>query len=361
MSLSIRKLEKFLDKNNFIIKNIFTVGGMCAYIEVSSLLTLDLFLIYIPSRYDIEVADGDKIYKIESIDLSDCDNVVDNYGGEKDNYDLSEIYKEIELESRSNEFIETLEDKYNNPVNLKNNSIKDMNELRELSRQIKRLKLCIHNVKHKICILHNNFLCCLKRDDSIECYSIKKYTKKNKRRLYIVTDLELLHQTIDSIHDDLPIIYSSIHKVLDRNQHIHDEKLQKMLEEYIKISSFTCTILNLKEQYNIHYINFQKLFHQSIKNENNIINKIKEIEEQYNNTTVKGLHIDIKKSHHIGKLEKDLEEIKTLKTNIILHLLKVREKRDNISLLVDRIMFDNVVMLDKIKKNFNILETFLTT
>ena len=367
MPLSIRKLEKFFLNNNFTIKKIFTISGMCVYIELSSLLTLDLFIVYIPSKYDIEVVEGENIYKIDSIDLNDNNNITDNYGGEKDNFDLSVIYNDIDLENNKTDnlyetsLVNSLEDKYNNPINLKNDSIDDMNNLRELTRQIKRLKLSIQNTKHKICIIYNTFICCLKRDDSIECYSIKKYNKNNKRRLYIVTDLELLHKCIESIHDDLPIIYNSLNRILDKNQHIHDDKLNYMLEEYIKIKPFTQRILKLKEEYNLHYTNFQTLFFKSIQGEQNIINNIKKIELQYNNSTLKGLHNDIQKSHILSKLEKDLEDIKILKEKIITNLLKIKEKRDNIFLLVDRIMFDNVIMIDRVKKNFNLLEKFLVT
>ena len=56
------------------------------------------------------------------------------------------------------------------------------------------------------------------------------------------------------------------------------------------------------------------------------------------------------------------EEIKKnyrLKDEIIDNILKVQNQEEHISLIIDKILFDNTVMLDRIFKNLNDLSNIL--
>ena len=65
---------------------------------------------------------------------------------------------------------------------------------------------------------------------------------------------------------------------------------------------------------------------------------------------------DMKKENKIQKLQQSLVSTSRQKETTFNNLLKVKEKKDNITLKLDEIMFDNIVMLDKIKKNIEILK-----
>lgn len=351
-TLSIKKLEKFLSNNGFLTRSFFTIGGMCCYIDVISSITSETFLIYIPSRYDIEINEGNSVYKIEQIEISEQLD-------EEHNVDNQKLYNEIEMEVGENNInLENkLENNYNFGVNLEDSSYIIMKNLKDLSRQIKRLKLCLKNVKYKTAIIYKTFLCVLKRDDSIECYNIKKYIKTNSRKLYLIADLEFLYQNIENIQDDLPIIYKSLYKVLDKNQEIHDIKIYNILKEYDKITNSSNTIFDIKNDFLQHFNNFKLLFINISKHETQATNELYNINIKYQGLT--NLHNDIQKTHHIGKLEKDIQNIKKIKQDIIINIIKIREKRENILLLVDKIMFDNIVMLDQIKKNCDLLKEII--
>ena len=68
-----------------------------------------------------------------------------------------------------------------------------------------------------------------------------------------------------------------------------------------------------------------------------------------------GLHSDMEHSRILTELENKIIKINSTKQDIIHNILEIQNKRDNISLNVDKIMFDNSVMLDTIYRNFDSL------
>jgi hypothetical protein len=70
---------------------------------------------------------------------------------------------------------------------------------------------------------------------------------------------------------------------------------------------------------------------------------------------LQGLHNDIDKSHHISKLNDELTSVRKIKEDILNTLFELKTKKDNAVLSIDRIMFDNSVMLDSIFRNVTAL------
>ena len=162
MPLSLNKLEKILGSKNLIIRKNFTVGDMAVYLEVFNPVSADSFLLYIPSKYDIPISPGSNSYKITDLEINEDGNIPKDYAGEPDDFDLEKQYQEIDLDLKPNldkdDLKERMEENYNHPISLKDVSKKDMNELREIFRQLCRLKLCVQNVKYKVCIIYKFYL-----------------------------------------------------------------------------------------------------------------------------------------------------------------------------------------------------------
>jgi hypothetical protein len=83
--------------------------------------------------------------------------------------------------------------------------------------------------------------------------------------------------------------------------------------------------------------------------------------EQLNNESAQGNGIqnDINISHQRVRLQRELEKINKIKNEIGRNIILLREKRENKILGVDKLSFDNAVMLDVILKNFSKLKTIL--
>ena len=84
--------------------------------------------------------------------------------------------------------------------------------------------------------------------------------------------------------------------------------------------------------------------------------KITEIGNMYSNDGgIKGLHTDIERSHVIAKYENEISRINTTKKDVVNNIHLVQTSLENVSLKMDKICFDNTVMLDAILKNFVLL------
>ena len=71
MTLSIHKLIKLLMSRGFYPKTFFRVFGVCAFIEIISNKNADVYIIYIPSRYNFKISPSEmpNVYDLKEITL----------------------------------------------------------------------------------------------------------------------------------------------------------------------------------------------------------------------------------------------------------------------------------------------------
>ena len=84
-----------------------------------------------------------------------------------------------------------------------------------------------------------------------------------------------------------------------------------------------------------------------------------DINQYHREMSLKGLHIDIQRTQEIGLEEKKLEDINYTKEVIIKDMLLWKTKKQNITLMIDKIFFDNSIMLNKIILNFSKLSDMI--
>ena len=108
---------------------------------------------------------GGDICKISYVDIKEDGSIPDEYAEEPDNFDLENAYTEVDiaLDSSHNDMAGHLEESYNHPLSLKDMSKEDKTNLREIFRQLRRLRFCVQNLKYKLCIVYKGYLCCIRR------------------------------------------------------------------------------------------------------------------------------------------------------------------------------------------------------
>ena len=349
MPLSIQKLEKFLSLKGFIPSKCFTIHSTCVFIEIISIENSDIFLLYIPSKYEFFVDKDKNVYKMQYYDEQNID--VDE--------NIENTYKEIEFngtpEVKDGNIAPYLEENYKKSINIKDVPADDTKEIKNIINQIKRLGFCVQNVKYKIAINYKNFLCSIKRDDTVECYSIANYSMKNYKKLYITVDLELLYEKIESVLLNMKTIREGIYNILGNNQFNHTKMINKLIEEKTNILELCNNTYINKNKYD-HYIKESTEILGFISNaEKGILKNIYETNEKYKNKSLQGLNNDIDKSHHISKLNEELTSVRKIKEEIVNTIFELKIKKDNTVLTIDKIMFDNSVMLDSIFRNVTLL------
>ena len=354
MPLSINKLEKILSSRGLALKKFFTVDGYCVYLEVLSIANADSFMLYIPSKYEIILDKGNDVYKMNYIDIDETGTVPVEFAGEPDNFDLENQYDEVDInnvtENSKRDMVLQLEENYNHPISLKNINKNDTNILREIFRQLRRLKFCVQNIKYKLCIIYKNFICCIRRDDTFEGFAVHRLEGSEERKLMVTTDLETLYDKIESVSIDIKTVREGVYKVLDKNHTKHIKNIEKMLQRTTDITNVS-EYTQKKKIYYIEYLyKLENLLSQLSQAEKKNIEKLLEIKKKY--AGIKTIHNDIEKTHLISKHESELSRINTLKREIISNITMFKSKHEDLSLKFDNICFDNTVMIDAIIKNF---------
>lgn len=358
MPLSISKLQDLLGAKGFIPNKYFVMDGMVFYIELFAVKTSDIFLLYIPSKYNFTIKSGDNVFKIKYIDMDGSETVEDEYAGTPDNVDIEVAYGDvnIELSPDKNKIQEHLEDGYRRPISLKDISKDDTVSLKALYRQMRRLRYCVQNIKYKLAVMYKNYFCAIRRDDSIDCMTIKNYPRIDCKKLMVVADLETLYEKGDKLIEDVYAVRASIYKVLERNQGMHSRVINKMIENRKDIVLIPQQAQLKKAEYDTLIIQLEQMLATMLTAESEIMEKIYQIEQ--NGDTQTGLSSDISKAHEKARLEKELDRVNFLKTEITKNMLAVRNKRENAVLSIDKIMFDNTIMFDCMVKNFAKLKGF---
>lgn len=358
MTLSLNKLEKLLGRQGLIPKRYFTIGGMCVYIEILVLNNADIFYLYIPSKYDIKAPDDSSSFKISSIDVNEDGTIAGDYAGELDNVQLEKQYEEVDIDidpdARGSENLEgVLENNYNHPLSLQDVNKKDMKQLREVFRQLRRLKLCVQTLKYKLCVVFNNYICCLRRDDTFEGFTILGYTGNTERKLFVTIDLESMYSKITTLAVDVKTIREGVYRVLDKNQVKHTRNLKKILEHKMDFVNSSEFVNKKKVRYASYLKRLEAMLSRLNATEIGVLEKIAAVNERYNSdVSIKGLHVDIEKTHLIAKHEEQLSNMNIVKQDVIRNILLVKSKLEDLSLKVDKVCFDNIVMLDAILRNF---------
>ena len=360
MTLSILKLEKLLSIKGFIPTRYFVMHSVIVYMEIISITDADTFLLYIPSKYKFSVKPAKNVFKIKYFDVNESENnTADDYAGEPDEHLVENTYKEIDINIsptiRDNNIGTHLEENYKREITLSDVSNNVVKDLKDIIRQLKRFRFCVQNVKYKISIIYKNYICSIKKDDTIECFSIKKYNGKDCKKLFITVDLELLYEKMDSLLLNMSTIREGLYHILDKNHFTHTKTLQRLLDEKRSIVEFSDNEYEKKVEYEKYLKEATNMLLLINKSEKTILGQIYELNEKYNDPKLKGLHNDIEKAHQQSNLDGELKKIQKIKEDIVKTIFDLKIKREDTMLTVDKIMFDNSVMLDSIFRNVTLL------
>jgi hypothetical protein len=357
--LSLGKLEKLLTSKDIVITSIFTISNMCVFIECLCLKNGNNFLMYIPSKYDIAVGERQN-YELKDVEIDENGNIPDDYAGKPDQDDLDNAYNEVDvntsLENKKENIEDTLEEKYDRPIELKDVSKDDKKDMKDTYRQLKRLRNCTKHLNYKLGIMYKNYLSCIRRDDSISCYLIKRFEGHDLHKLIVVVDLETLYSNMETFNDDIKTVEDGVIKILDKNESSHHKTFQLLLEEEQNITNKE-SILETKMEYESLIKHLKKLLDDINSASTKIETDITKANEKYNKND--NIHSDMEKTHVLKKLHSDLEKVNEIKREILQNLLSVKLQREELFLSTDKILFDNNVMLNSVVKNLSKYYTML--
>lgn len=356
MRLSLSKLERFLASKDFITKSFFNYEGSCIFVEVININTTDTLFIYINSSYELDASKKQSVFDLKYLDITDEnfeDDIKDKYAKEPEDIDIEKNYEEINLdESKRENMEEFLEDNYKSELSIREVRNEDVIRLKELSRQLKRLKFCVQSINYKLIVVYKSYMCVINRHNEIDLYNIKGYEGDDIRVLHVMIDLENLYDSINTVSSDITTIRRGVYNIFDKNQKKQMVSFEKLMSEGQSIFSFIQIFTTKKTQYEEY---LQKLYLMNdtvVQSEKEITDKIADIRDDSRG----GIQSDIQASHSISKYEAELSNLKSTKHKIVKNIFNIRNKLDDMILHTDKVFFDNVVMFDTIIKNINSLD-----
>ena len=328
-TLSFKKLYALIENCKFYNHDFYTINGMCVFVKLISKIDFNTYILYIPSKYDINMKNY-KSYELKNINnISTSNDIVLEYGYDNENKNRENMYHDHGSHKDVNET--NLLENYRSEININNVKSKDNEEVKCLYRQMKRLKYSVENLDYKLVITYKTYLCVIGRDNNISCYFIKNYNGDNNQHksIQVCMNLELLFNKNHRIHSELIQVKAGIEKIINKNYVINTKYINNLVQNSINVSSMHNLIINKKNKINDLYDKVKKLLDQVCKKE-------EEIKKTHNNTEV-------------------LNNTLQVKAKLVINLNKIINERDNLVLLYDKILFDNIIMLDKITKNINLL------
>lgn len=356
MSLSVYKLDNFLLEKGFTPLKYYTLDNVCIYIDVLSVETAEIFLLYIPSKYTFVIEKHKDCYSMEQLEMEEND--LENYEGHVDNKYIENVYKEIYLDSDVGMFegnlTKKLEINYKQEIKLKDFIKDDINEVKNNVRQLKRLSYCTQNIQYKLSIFYKNYVCCITRSNDISVYMISNRQIKSQKFMRVIIDLEIMYSDFVSIHANIRNVKKEIEKILEKNHLSNTKILQKLVnrsDDLIMISTYS---YKKKKEYVSELEQYDKKFAELAAIEIEILNKMALVNEKYK--SMAGLSFDIEKSHQLDQHTKKITEIRFAKEKIMKDMTEVKIKNDNAILEIDKIMFNNTVLIESVMRNLKKIE-----
>lgn len=353
MTLSLKKLVKLLKYNNLIPINYYTMDNICIMIEVLNTQNAEKYIMYIPSKYEFYIEDSS--YEIKTIDIDNISDMITDFVDNPSSQDIEKSYENMMLTiDKYDNIEESLNNNYRTEIDIKDSKISQKHDVLSVYRQLFRLKFCVQTIKYKLAIIYKNYLCIIHIDNTIECFKIRDFKKEHNKKLYILIDLELFFENIEIFNNDLNVIKYNIDYILDKNHRNHSTYIVKLLSRQTDMSNTLNNILNFKQSIKDNIEIYQHELHQLILDEQDILDKF---ELEYEKSKRKShFTSDLKLTQYKMEVDEQLRNIDSKKYDISESIIDEIKKHNNISLIVDKLMFENTIMLNKVFDNIEKLE-----
>jgi hypothetical protein len=356
--LSVKKLISLVEKKGYYCSKFFCYKKACVYIEILEKKSALPYMLYIPSNYDFiyeNIGNKYEYYEISYLDYNSTNDIVDKYG--KNQLLDKQYYDDIDVSAKYNESCnmeDKLTKKYENNIVLNQFKSGEHFDLRCIVRQLERLVNSVSKLDYKLCIFYKKYLCAIKRDNSIECFYVKQL-HTNYRNILVSFDLEMMYNTTpEDIKIDLVQINESIYDIFEKNREKHLDNIFVIFERKGHIKRIYEKLLKKKSEYALQIINYQKLFNTINDKEDDMKERIK----QYKDTKKKYANPEMNLAK-IDKIKREGSKLLEIQNKIIVNMNIARQKYNDVLLTIDKILFDNIIMLDKIMKNFQMIDIML--
>jgi hypothetical protein len=357
MSLSVRKLEKFLSKYEMVPNNFFVdKSGMCVYLEVFTIKNNNSFILYLPKKYRMVVNYTTNVFQINKHKIDESGDLLDKFTDKSFVKSTEAGYDEISIQKHlgvsKNIELQTTE-KYNRPIII---TEKENETMKGMYRQTKRLGMCVQGTKYGICTISSTHMYCANKDNTIDGFSVNSDDSKHKYRKFLVMiDLEVLYAKIKNIVYDITDIKASITNIIVKNLSKHVSIIEKTMIGY-DIKRHENFVIKKIDEYKTRLTDVENTLKQLLNTETKILEKRSDAENEINMTVKKGIKRDMEINKQMKVYDTKLQDIINVKKELFRNIVSLKIKHDNVVLISDDIFFDITVMHESIANKMNLLD-----
>ena len=347
--LSIKKIEELLNSQNCSVSKIYTSENLVIFLEIINYSNHDVFILYIPSKYDVSPKGFKNVYEIKEISSENKDEEEPN------------LYDNIELDIDINDdenLKKNLEEKYNKELSLDIDE-KDFPKLEAVKDQINRMKNCIKNTDYKLLVQIGKFIICLRRNDDIDTFCIQDYNNENDMlKLFIVTDLEMFYINKVKTLTDINTIQKGIIKLIEDLKKSHEKVFRQLIAKERKINEQLKKIDENHKNYNTQISNIDTLLKRVNTIDDNIYQEHLFTLKKYKLGN-QSINSDIELSHVKNKYESKRKTIANIKKQLIETIVTLKNKRNNVYLQTDKLLFQNNILLNSVINNMKKISNYI--
>ena len=174
--------------------------------------------------------------------------------------------------------------------------------------------------------------------------------------MFITIDLEAMYDKISTMHVDVRAVRTGIYNVLDRNHIKHAENLKDVMNFNVDFDASFDNIHTKKATFTHYLSKLEDMLTDATKCERDTLRKLEELVQFYeNSTSIQSIHKDVQKTKQLEKINQELISIRSTKQDIIFNYLNMKDKREDLSLQLDKIYCDNIIMMDTVLDNLKTL------
>lgn len=300
-------------------------------------------VVYVPSDYTVNSDDRSITWEIDNIDIDSSppapedlmDEYAENLQTNLDAVDTSEP---------------ALRQGYQVSVDLTEQPSEDLIELRDIVNQLDRLKHAVAGIPYGLAVAYKSYLLYLDSGGDVLGYRIEDFPHhSNTRRLYVVADLETVYSKMAVLASDSSKIYGSITGILTKNQKRLSRGLSNIIQTRGSALQMTETVNQRAQELRQEISRFGELYKR-------VGTAIADIETRIANVRDTTVHEDMAGSSQRYRLNKDLERAKGLRGRIADKLTELRELYEYLVLSTDKILFENILALERVLGNLQELQ-----
>lgn len=353
---SYELLQKLLQDNKFEIVATWSCAGMLSYMKARSLEHGNELVLSVPTSFPIPVLEHHKTQplvefkspdqlnnhysKIVSSVLSASNNDVnithDDFIDPINADKLIEQYADIDIDMERAEWLESI--------------------IYQCNTHISRLKFCTQSVAYKLCITSSVSLCCVKPDNTIISYAIKRCNPTNNqvknKQITLVLNLEQFYERLNNIHDDIKKLYTRLYRVLDNVHQKGSNMIINKINQHVRLIENIRTIPLQKKEYEYAITKLESTL-MKINSKNQDIDK--ELNIIRSSLKTQNLIHDTTNSFKIKSLQDEIKNMNSKKTTVVKLLNEIRTEYNNFVFEIDNAVIENLERFEKITTNFTVL------